>query len=124
MHIVLIHNDMKTLKKLMNHVKKVYPDNKLVAFNDSELALRYIRDRAETVKICFTSVIMPKVTGFGITDELKTLNKKAKVVFLADTDEYATEAWLHSVSDYLLTPITQNCIERTMTSCTAVAIGV
>ena len=123
MQIVLIHNELKTVKRLMEYVKKTYPEKEVVAFTDSELALRYIKDRAKTVRLCFTSVMMPKVTGFDITDELKSRNRNARVVFMANTDEYAVEAWRHSVSDYLLTPITQSCIENTMTSCAYVATG-
>ena len=49
----------------------------------------------------------------------KKLNKKAKLVFMSDTPDYAAEAWHYYVNDYLLKPITAESVRRTLTSCSA-----
>ena len=49
---------------------------------------------------------MPGSSGFGITEELRNRNKKAKLVFVSDTPDYAEDAWKYHVNDYLLKPIT------------------
>lgn len=117
MHIMLVENKIDELRKLQSCVAQCYPTSDIIPFSDSSEAMKFIRSDNFFVDICFLSVMMPGVTGFGLAEEIREHNKAAKVVFVADTPDYALDAWQHYASDYLLMPITLKNVQHTLVSC-------
>lgn len=120
MLIMLVENNVNEMERLKSCVSQCYPDSDVVPFTESTDALEFIKSDKLSVDMCFTAVIMPKVTGFGLVTELKKHNKTAKIVFVSDTPDYAIDAWQHFANDYLLTPITYESIKHTLSSCFSV----
>lgn len=117
MLIMLVDNNADELRRLQSCVAACYPNSDIMPFADSRKAMECIRSDKFSIDMCFTDIVMPSVTGFGLVKELRKHNKKAKLVFISDTPDYAKEAWHYYVNDYLLKPITVESVRRTVTSC-------
>lgn len=119
MLIMLVENNADELRILQSCVAECYPDSEIVLFNDSKKAMDCIRSDKFLIDMCFTDIVMPETSGFGLVKELRRHNKKAKLVLISDTPDYAEEAWKYHVNDYLMKPITTKSVRRTLTSCSA-----
>ena len=119
MLIMLVENNADELRRLQHFVADCYPNSDIMPFADSRKAMECIRSDKFSIDMCFTDIVMPSVTGFGLVKELRKHNKKAKLVFMSDTPDYAAEAWHYYVNDYLLKPITAESVRRTLTSYSA-----
>ncbi|MGN0106127.1 MAG: LytR/AlgR family response regulator transcription factor [Hominilimicola sp.] len=117
MLIILVENNEVDLKNLQKYVSECYPDSDIISFANSSDALNFIQSDNFSVDLCFTAIVMPEVTGFRIATALRECNKISKVVFIADTADYAVDAWKYHVNDYLLTPITREKVEHALESC-------
>lgn len=117
MLILLVENKQSELKKLQKYVTWYYSECNIIPFTNSVDAMKFIESDQFSVDLCFIEIDLPVINGFSLVGELRKQNKKVKVVFLASSPEYAVEAWKNSANDYLITPVTANCIEHTLTSC-------
>jgi two-component SAPR family response regulator len=117
MRILLIDNDTSGLKLLKKYISHFYKDCEIIEFSDSKNAYDFIEYSEYPIDICYTTVMMPCVTGFQIANRLKKINKNTDVVFLSVSPEYALDAWKYSVVDYLLKPVTYEKIEHAVASC-------
>ena len=117
MRILLIDNDTSGLKLLKKYISHFYSDCEIIEFSDSKDAYNFIESKEYPIYICYTTVMMPYVTGFQIANRLKKINKNTDVVFLSFSPEYALDAWKYSVVDYLLKPVTYEKIEHAVASC-------
>ena len=117
MRILLIDNDTSGLKLLKKYVAYFYKDCEIIEFSDSKNAYDFIESSEYPIDICYTTVMMPCVTGFQIANRLKKKNKNTDVVFLSVSPEYALDAWKYSVADYLLKPVTYEKIKHATDSC-------
>lgn len=117
MLIMIVENNAEDMKKLQSYVEQCYCDSDIITFISSSDALNFIRSGKFSVDLCFTEVAMPGVSGFKLVTELREYNKQSKAVFIADTAEYAVEAWRYHVTDYLLKPVTLENVMHTLESC-------
>ena len=117
MLIMIVENNAEDMKKLQSFVAKCYADSNIIAFTNSSDALDFIRSGEFSVDLCFTEVVMPGISGFKLVTELREHNKYSKAVFVADTAEYAVDAWKYNVNDYILKPIRFESISHTFESC-------
>ena len=117
MRILLIDNNAADLKLLKKYVAYFYKDCEIIEFSDSKDAYNFIESKEYPIDICYTTVMMPYVTGFQIANQLKKINKNTDVVFLSVSPEYALDAWKYSIVDYLLKPVTYQKIEHAVASC-------
>ena len=117
MLIMLVENNIDELRKLQQYVSECYTDSDIMPFSDSSDAMQFIQSDRFSVDLCFTEVVMPIVSGFELTAELRNHNKTAKLVFVSGIPDYAIDAWQHHVNDYLLAPITLESVRHTLKSC-------
>ena len=82
------------------------------------MSLQFLWDPTpEYLATTLSLVVMPIVSGFELTAELRNRNRAAKIVFVSGTPDYAIDAWQYHVNDYLITPITLEGIQHTLKSC-------
>ncbi len=112
MVILLVQNNKKELKSLVNNVQEVFPGGTVVAFDSPQKALSYA-DTAN-IDICFADVEMKTGNGFVLTEELRNRNKNICVNLMANNTDYAIDAWRHHINDYILKPITTDSIRHTI----------
>ena len=117
MLILLVENNIDELRNLQRYVSECYTDSDIVPFSDSSDAMQFIQSGRFSVDLCFTEVVMPIVSGFELTAELRNRNRAAKIVFVSGIPDYAIDAWQYHVNDYLLTPITLESVRHTLKSC-------
>ena len=79
-----------------------------IAKNGRE-AMRLIDDEAPT--IVFLDIRMPGLTGLEVASRL---DPKTHVVFVTAYDQYAVEAFDRQAADYLLKPVTDDRLKRTI----------
>ena len=102
MLIMLVENNIDELRNLQRYVSECYTDSDIVPFSDSSDAMQFIQSDRFSVDLCFTEVVMPIVSGFELTAELRNRNRAAKIVFVSGTPDYAIDAWQYHVNDYLI----------------------
>ena len=119
MLIMLVENNADELRRLQRFVAECYPNSDIMPFTDSEKAMECIRLDKFSIDMCFTDIVMPGLSGFGLVKELRKYNKQARLVLMSDTPDYADEAWNYYVNDYLLKPSTAESVRRTLISCSA-----
>ena len=102
MLILLVENNIDELRNLQRYVSECYTDSDIVPFSDSSDAMQFIQSDRFSVDLCFTEVVMPIVSGFELTAELRNRNRAAKIVFVSGTPDYAIDAWQYHVNDYLI----------------------
>ena len=111
---MLVQNNKKDLRKLMNCVERVFPKDTVVGFDNADHALSYADSRQ--VDMCFADVIMDSGTGFELTKGLRDRNEDIRVNLLADNTAYAIDAWKYHINDYILKPITLESVIHAATA--------
>lgn len=117
--IVLVENNVDDMRKLQSFVIECYPDSNIITFTDSFKASEFIKSYRFSVDLCFTEIVMPGISGFELATELREDNKHSKIVFIAETADYAVDAWKYNANDYLLKPVTLENVRHTLESCFA-----
>lgn len=64
----------------------------------------------EEYDVLFLDILMPGVNGIEAAREIRQKNEKIKIVFLTSSPEYAVESYSVQASNYLLKPVTQECL--------------
>jgi DNA-binding LytR/AlgR family response regulator len=82
------------------------------AFSDPTEALsRMVTDKPDVV---FLDINMPAVSGLNLAREVLSASNKTDVVFVTAYDSYAVNAFEVSAVDYLLKPVSQDRLARTL----------
>lgn len=95
---------------LHDRLAELWPELEVVgiARNGAE-ALRLIDD--ESPQIAFLDIRMPGLTGLEVA---RRLDSRTHVVFVTAYDQYAVEAFDSEAADYLLKPVTDDRLARTL----------
>ncbi len=97
------------LKELL--VNQFSEDIELMSdFENPQLAINYIQSHAP--QLIFLDIQMPLMTGFEMLEQLDTTN--FEVIFCTSFNQYAIQAIKHSALDYLLKPIDENELRKTI----------
>ena len=112
MTILLVENQQNELIHLKKYVKECYPKDIILDFTDSSTALDYILEHP--VQMLFTGIQMKQVSGFALSEAVKENDRYAKVIFIADNQEYALAARKAYINDYLIKPITLESVQHTL----------
>ena len=75
-------------------------------------ALRLIDEEAPDV--VFLDIQMPGLTGLGLAGQLADDDKAPRIVFVTAHHEYAVEAFEHCAVDYLLKPVSNERLAKTV----------
>ncbi len=110
MEIILVINDRKERTELMQKVQEVYTEDCVSAFSCGEDALDFARNKQ--IDVCFTEVILKKMSGIALAKELRKKNELVKINFISETKEYAMDGWKLFINDYLLKPVSVNAIQH------------
>ncbi|MBR7783249.1 LytR/AlgR family response regulator transcription factor [Undibacterium luofuense] len=103
-----------TLKK---HLEKLWPELQIIALAENgveavQLALEQQPD------IIFLDIKMPGKTGLEVAEELADAwpdqQSFPRIVFVTAYDEFAVQAFEHSASDYVLKPVSEERLSRTV----------
>jgi DNA-binding LytR/AlgR family response regulator len=103
MRCIIIDDDKLTRTALGKFIEQ-RPDLKLVGeFSDAVSAIPVIKN--EKIDLIFLDMVMPKMTGIELLDQLDEL---PQIIIVSDYKEYAVEGFNYNVTDYLTKPITKD----------------
>ncbi|KAA9042096.1 response regulator transcription factor [Ginsengibacter hankyongi] len=111
MNIVIIEDELQTAWHLQNSIQVLRPDSKVVAIIDSiEAGLEWFSSN-EQPDLIFSDIQL----GDGLAFEmLQQLSLTCPVIFCTAYDEYALRAFQNNGIDYLLKPIKQEALKKSL----------
>jgi len=98
---------------LRGRLARMWPELELVATVANGIdALRAARERAPD--IAFLDIRMPGLTGLDVARHLQDDTQRPRIVFVTAFDQYAIDAFDADAIDYLLKPVSDERLERTI----------
>lgn len=83
------------------------------SFTDTRSAASFLQENAD-IGLAFVDISMPGESGLEFAAKLEASGSKVKVVFVTSHKEYAVKAYELSVLDYLVKPVSQERLQRTV----------
>lgn len=94
-------------------VVSTFEDVELCAlFDDADDLIDYIRDNL--LDVVFLDIEMPGKSGMQLAEELRIIHSDITVVFVTAFSQYAVEAFELNVIDYIVKPISEKRLRKTM----------
>ncbi|WP_052350718.1 response regulator [Paenibacillus gorillae] len=113
MKVILI-DDEPVMHLIMRKMLVKYAEIQVAGtFVDTESATSFLNDNND-VELAFVDISMPGGSGLELAGKLDKAGSKTQIVFVTSHKDYALEAFELSVLDYLVKPVTQERLERTI----------
>lgn len=110
MKAIIADDELHLAQYLRDKLSKLWPELQIVAMADSgPAAAAAIAEHAPD--IAFLDIRMPGATGLQVAEKL---TRNTKVVFVTAYDQYALDAFERDAVDYLLKPVTDERLVRTI----------
>ncbi|HYM47539.1 MAG TPA: LytTR family DNA-binding domain-containing protein [Burkholderiaceae bacterium] len=110
MKAIIADDEPNLAQYLRDKLTKLWPELQIVAIADSgPAAVAAIAEHAPD--IAFLDIRMPGATGLQVAEKLTS---STKVVFVTAYDQYALDAFERDAVDYLLKPVTDERLARTV----------
>lgn len=79
----------------------------------------YVNSLFEDIKKIMSDIVFINIEnqyfdGFCIAKEIKKNNPNVKVIYLSNSENFATEAFEENATDYLVYPVTRERLEKTL----------
>jgi two-component SAPR family response regulator len=111
---VILVDDEPVMHLIMRKMLVKYPEVEVTgAFADTKSATAYLSENAD-IELAFVDISMPGDNGLTFAAKLDEAGCKTQIVFITSHKDYAVEAFELSVLDYLVKPVTQERLERTV----------
>lgn len=111
---VILVDDEPVMHLIMRKMLGKYPELQIAGvFTDTHAAAAFLQDHAD-VELAFVDISMPGDSGLTFAAKLDAAGCKTQIVFITSHKDYALKAFELSVLDYLVKPVTQERLERTI----------
>lgn len=111
--IVILDDEQHCSDLLSRLITKVHADYQIMGiFNCPKEALAFMKEQKPD--LLFLDIEMPVMNGFAFLDKIRPIN--FDIIFTTAYDQYAIRAFQYSAINYLLKPITENAIVRSLAS--------
>ncbi len=111
MNIVIIEDEVQTAWDLQNSIQSLQPDSKVIALIDSvEAGLEWFNHN-EQPDIIFSDIQLGDGLAFEI---LQQVQLNCPVIFCTAYEEYAIQAFQNNGIDYLLKPIQEELLKKSL----------
>lgn len=108
----IIADDEKPLREyLRSRLAKLWPELIICAEAGNGLQALELIEK-ETPQIVFLDIKMPGLTGLEVA---RKMTASSRVVFVTAYDQFAIEAFENEAIDYLLKPVTEDRLQKTVT---------
>lgn len=113
MKVILI-DDEPVMHLIMRKMLVKYAELKVTGtFVNTDAAAAFLSENPD-VELAFVDISMPGDSGLTFAARLDEAGCKTQIVFVTSHKDYALEAFELSVLDYLVKPVTQERLERTI----------
>lgn len=110
---ILVDDEPLLVQHLSKLLSKHWSDLSIVATaNDGSTGLVLIKQHSPD--IVFLDIKMPRLSGLDVAKSLYDSNNPALLVFVTAFDDHAVEAFEHQAMDYLLKPIDEKRLVKTI----------
>jgi DNA-binding LytR/AlgR family response regulator len=107
----IIADDEKPLREyLRSRLAKLWPELVICAEAENGLQALELIEK-ETPQIAFLDIKMPGLSGIEVA---RRMTASSRVVFITAYDQFAIEAFENEVIDYLLKPVTEERLQKTV----------
>jgi len=110
MKIIAIDDSETALKLLINSIAEAKPLAEIYPFSKPSELLIFAKENP--CDIAFLDIQLWSMTGLEVAKELKEYNPKINIIFVTAYSEYASQAFEHYPSGYVLKPVTKETVER------------
>lgn len=109
----IIVDDEKLAREELKYILGEYKEIDVIGEASNAIeALKLIED--SDIDLMFLDIKMPQITGIELASILMDKKKAPKIIFVTAYDEYALKAFEVNAIDYLLKPIDEKQLERSM----------
>lgn len=117
---VIVVDDEPAMHLIMSKMLVKLPEVELAgAFSDTKSADVFLSENPD-VQLAFVDITMPGESGLRFAARLEDAQAPVQVVFVTSHKEYALKAFELAVLDYLVKPVSQERLERTVLRAQAV----
>lgn len=110
MKILCIDNEEKTLKETVAICRKLPRVKTVKGFTAPNDMFAWLEEN--TADIALIAINMPELDGLELAQELRSRKPDTSIVFLADSADYAVDAFALHVSGYLVKPVSASEVAR------------
>ncbi|OBZ07619.1 hypothetical protein A8L34_26180 [Bacillus sp. FJAT-27264] len=111
---VILVDDEPTMHLILRKMLVKLPGVQVAgAFTDTRAATSFLQDNTD-VGLAFVDLSMPGESGMEFAAKMEATASPVQVVFVTSHKEFALEAYELSVVDYLVKPVSQERLERTV----------
>ncbi|AFQ43353.1 response regulator [Desulfosporosinus meridiei] len=111
--IVAVDDEMHVLERFRGIVAEFKELELCGQFNTGKQLLAYIKEHP--VDAVFLDIEMPGVNGLQLSGQILDLNENINVVFVTAFNQYAVEAFELQAMDYIMKPLTEERLGKTVT---------
>lgn len=111
---VILVDDEPMMHLIMRKMLVKLPEVEVAgAFTDTKSAGAFLSENAD-IQLAFVDISMPGESGMKFAARMEDSGSQVQIVFVTSHKEYALEAYELSVLDYLVKPVSQERLERTV----------
>ena len=114
MKIILVDDDKAILIILKRMLNKINGVEVLSCFNNSREALDFISEYHMDIDLAFLDIEMPEENGMDLAKKISTTSSSIDIIFITSNREYTVEAFDICAFDYIVKPVTQERLIRTI----------
>ena len=110
--IAAVDDEMHGLERFERMVSEVKEIELCGLFKTGNQLLAYIKEHP--LDAVFLDIEMPGINGLQLSEQILDLNENIDIVFLTAFDQYAVEAFEVQAIDYILKPLTEERLGKTV----------
>ncbi len=108
MKILVADDEQYALDNMVKVIREVKEDADIIAFNEPEDVVEYIKDNS--IDVAFLDIEMGSMTGIEVAKQIKMYYPKVNIVFVTAYDQYMAQAIQLRMSGYVEKPATKEKI--------------
>ncbi|WP_141503480.1 response regulator [Paenibacillus luteus] len=113
MKVILVDDD-SVMHLIMRKMLMKFPEVEVAgAFTDTQSAAAFLSENAD-IELAFVDISMPGENGMTFAARIEQTGSGVQIVFVTSHKEFALKAYELSVVDYLVKPVSQERLERTV----------
>ena len=110
--IAAVDDELHVLERFERMVLEIKEMELCGLFETGEELLAYLKEHP--LDAVFLDIEMPGVNGLQLSDQILTLSETIDIIFVTAYNQYAVEAFELQAMDYLLKPLTQERLGKTV----------
>ena len=112
MKAILIDTDSHSLNVLEKHLIDLSEIKIVGRYNDPYVGKEAVI--SEAADVLFLEARLPSLSGIVLAKQLKQVRPHLNIVFISDYEQYALDAYNISAIDYVMKPLQQSRLEKTI----------